>query len=79
MNWPARSSDLSPLDYFLWGYIKENTYQLVRPENIEELKERIRDIARNISPETVRDSIQHFYDRLGFCQVVNGGHFEHLL
>ena len=22
-QWPARSSDLSPLDYFLWGYVKQ--------------------------------------------------------
>ncbi|GFU30594.1 hypothetical protein TNCV_481601 [Trichonephila clavipes] len=22
MNWPPRSCDLTPLDYFLWGYVK---------------------------------------------------------
>ena len=24
--WPARSPDLTPLDYFLWGYVKEMVY-----------------------------------------------------
>jgi len=23
IEWPARSPDLSPLDYFLWGYLKD--------------------------------------------------------
>lgn len=25
--WPARSPDLTPLDYFLWGYLKHKVYQ----------------------------------------------------
>ncbi|GFX94515.1 uncharacterized protein TNCV_3087441 [Trichonephila clavipes] len=24
VNWPPRSCDLTPLDYFLWGYVKKN-------------------------------------------------------
>jgi len=24
--WPPQSPDLSPLDFFLWGYIKNNGY-----------------------------------------------------
>lgn len=26
MDWPPRSSDLIPLDFFLWGYVKERVY-----------------------------------------------------
>ncbi|GFV22147.1 putative transposable element [Trichonephila clavipes] len=26
VNWPPRSSDLTPLDYFLWGYVKSLVY-----------------------------------------------------
>ncbi|GFV23034.1 hypothetical protein TNCV_729851 [Trichonephila clavipes] len=26
MNWPPRSYDLKPLDYFLWGYVKSLVY-----------------------------------------------------
>ncbi|GFU86770.1 putative DD41D transposase [Trichonephila clavipes] len=25
-NWPPRSCDLTPLDYFLWGYVKSLVY-----------------------------------------------------
>lgn len=26
INWPPRSCDLTPLDYFLWGYVKAKVY-----------------------------------------------------
>ncbi|GFU80284.1 uncharacterized protein TNCV_3520611 [Trichonephila clavipes] len=26
VNWPPRSCDLTPLDYFLWGYVKSLIY-----------------------------------------------------
>ncbi|GFV40335.1 uncharacterized protein TNCV_4900541 [Trichonephila clavipes] len=26
VNWPPRSCDLTPLDYFLWGYVKSLVY-----------------------------------------------------
>ncbi|GFY07000.1 putative DD41D transposase [Trichonephila clavipes] len=29
VNWPPRSSDLTPLDYFLWGYVKSLVYVVV--------------------------------------------------
>lgn len=78
VEWPPRSPDLTPLDYFAWGYLKERVYQH-QPQNIDDLIERIRQVTRNISPETVQHTVQHFYERLGYCQIVNGGHFEHLL
>ena len=38
--WPARSPDLTPLDFFLWGHVKSVVY--VNPENTrQELNERI--------------------------------------
>lgn len=27
INWPPRSPDISPLDFFLWGYVKDIVYQ----------------------------------------------------
>ncbi|CAH1972213.1 unnamed protein product [Acanthoscelides obtectus] len=29
VNWPPRSCDLTPLDYFLWGHVKANVYSRV--------------------------------------------------
>lgn len=35
--WPARSPDLAPCDYFLWGYLKSKVYNN-RPATLEALK-----------------------------------------
>ncbi|GFU76292.1 uncharacterized protein TNCV_527721 [Trichonephila clavipes] len=29
VNWPPRSCDLTPLDYFLWGYVKSVDYMTI--------------------------------------------------
>src|SRR6218665_1438112 len=38
--WPANSPDLNPVDYRIWGLIKERVYQTAI-RNIDELKERL--------------------------------------
>ena len=42
LEWPARSPDLTPLDFFLWGYVKNIVYQ-EQIYNIDQLKARIVD------------------------------------
>ena len=37
LNWPARSRELNPCAFFLWGYLKSNVSSH-RPRFIEELK-----------------------------------------
>jgi hypothetical protein len=38
-HWPPRSPDLNPLDFFLWGHVKNCVYS--QPVNTEELRTRI--------------------------------------
>ncbi|KFM65698.1 Transposable element Tcb2 transposase, partial [Stegodyphus mimosarum] len=38
--WPPRSHDVTPLDFFLWGFVKDNVYRR-RVSNIDDLKARI--------------------------------------
>ncbi|KMQ83534.1 hypothetical protein RF55_19752 [Lasius niger] len=40
--WPARSPDLNPIDFFLWGYLKSLVYN-TPVENEEDLRNRIVD------------------------------------
>ena len=40
MPWPPRSPDLTPCDFFLWGFVKSKVYA-ERPQNIQELKLKI--------------------------------------
>lgn len=78
IEWPARSPDLTPLDYFLWGYLKSKVY-VTRPANLEELQARIRQEIHQITPEVIDHVQQEFINRLGYCQVANGAQFQHLL
>ena len=41
VEWPPRSCDLTPLDFFLWGFLKSKVYAN-RPATIEQLKINIR-------------------------------------
>lgn len=78
IEWPARSPDLTPLDFFLWGYLKSKVY-VNRPDNLEDLKLRIQQEIEQISPQTIQNVLSGFRNRLAYCQEVNGLQFEHLL
>lgn len=40
IRWPPRSPDITPLDFYLWGKIKNKVYAH-RPNNLNELRQRI--------------------------------------
>ena len=70
IGWPPRSLDLTPCDYFLWGYLKAKAFQH-RPRNMEALKEAIRNKVAAILPEMVRRVMENFRGRLTEC--INNG------
>lgn len=76
IRWPARSPDLSPLDFFLWGYLKQKIYSHNRPENLQELRVNIEELARNIPPDMLANTLENFYHRLECCLQKQGGIFE---
>lgn len=78
IEWPPRSPDLTPMDFFLWGYLKHRVYKN-KPNNMEDLKNRIRYEIQQITPEIIRNVLREFESRLAYCQEVNGEQFEHLL
>jgi len=41
VEWPPRSPDLNPLDFYLWGHLKAVVYQ-VKIQNVDHLGERIK-------------------------------------
>ncbi|GFV85433.1 putative transposase [Trichonephila clavipes] len=49
VNWPPRSCDLTPLDYFLWGYVKSLVYA-DKPQTLDHLKDNIRRVIADIRP-----------------------------
>jgi hypothetical protein len=43
LAWPPRSPDIAPLDFFLWGYVKDKVYA-TKVTGVEDQKTRIRDV-----------------------------------
>ena len=37
MRWPPRSQDLTPCDFFLWGFVKDTVFVPPIPTNVQEL------------------------------------------
>lgn len=78
--WPARSPDLNPLDFFLWGHLKTLVYDSP-VDTIEELRARVFNGIQRIREtpgifERVRQSMRR---RLDACILNEGQHFEQLL
>lgn len=74
-DWPARSPDLNPLDYFLWGYLKSKVYS-PWPRNLDDLETNIRREVRNLQPAMIRRAIMEIKVRAQKCLNARGGHFE---
>lgn len=75
--WPPRSPDLTPLDFYVWGYMKSEVYKtVVRDEN--DLRNRIIEAANKVRNElTFNVSVRAIRKRARACVRENGGQFEH--
>ena len=76
-SWAPQSPDLSPLDFFFWGYCKENVYRS-NPECINELRCNVKNIMSEISAATCSKVIRNFEKRVHNCILRQGDHFEHI-
>ncbi|GFW64087.1 uncharacterized protein TNCV_707921 [Trichonephila clavipes] len=56
VNWPPRSCDLTPLDYFLWGYVKSLVYA-DKPQTLDHLEDNIRHVIAAIRPQMLEKVI----------------------
>ena len=77
-HWPPRSPDLTPCDFFLWGYIKDCVYVSPLPQNLQELKRRIEEVATTVSEDMLQRVWQEFDYRVDICRVTRGSHIESL-
>lgn len=78
--WPPRSPDFNPLDYFLWGKLKDMVYS-EEIQSREQLMNRIInccDILRN-NGDMIRKAVSNLNIRQEKCIQANGFHFEPLL
>ncbi|XP_044762467.1 uncharacterized protein LOC123319508 [Coccinella septempunctata] len=78
INWPPRSPDLTPLDYFMWGYIEQKVYEN-KPPTLLQLKHNIRTEMAAISGEMCRRVVANFRFRLEECQQSEGQHLDNII
>ncbi|GFV83355.1 uncharacterized protein TNCV_3055021 [Trichonephila clavipes] len=71
VNWPPRSSDLTPLDYFLWGYVKSLVYA-DKPQTLDHLEDNIRRVMADIRPQRLEKFIENWTSRLDYIRASRG-------
>ncbi|GFV30103.1 putative DD41D transposase [Trichonephila clavipes] len=65
VNWPPRSFDLTPLDYFLWGYVK-SLVCAYKPQTLDHLEDNIRRFIADIRPQMFEKVIENWTSRLDY-------------
>lgn len=75
--WPPRSPDMTPLDFFLWGFIKHHVY-LEQPMDLVHLKARIIEFFALVTREMLYKVHYGAIKRAQLCMNVGGAHIEHV-
>ena len=78
IEWPARSPDLTPCDFWFWAYLREKVYDPPGRvfANRNALKVKIEEEIHKIPLDMYRRSITTFQNRIAACISCNGDLFE---
>ncbi|GFW60127.1 DUF4817 domain-containing protein [Trichonephila clavipes] len=71
VNWPPRSCDLTPLDYFLWSYVKSLVYA-DNPQMLDHLEDNIRPVIADIRLQMLEKVIENWTSRLDYIRASRG-------
>ncbi|GFW60703.1 putative transposable element [Trichonephila clavipes] len=71
VNWPPRSCDLTPLDYFLWGYVKSLVYA-DKPQTLDHLEDNIHRVIADRWPQMLEKVIENWTSRLDYIRASRG-------
>lgn len=77
-EWPPRSPDLTPLDFYFWGRLRTLVYN-TRPLNVTDLKQKIINACNNITGGELQNIYRSIIRRAQLCIGVDGKHFENAL
>ena len=75
IKYPLRSPDLTPLDFFLWGYVKDKV-SATKPAAVANLREAIEYECAQIPRKLLHDVSDFVAWRCQQCLDQNGGQFE---
>jgi hypothetical protein len=75
LAWTHRSPDITPLDFFLWGYVKDKVYA-TKVTGVEDLKTRIRDAITPINRGMLARTWEELEFRLDILRATQDAHIE---
>ena len=78
LDWPPRSPDLTPPDFFLWGYLKSKVY-VNKPRTVEELKDNIREEIAAIPAEMLAKTMENAAKRAQYVINARGDHLRDII
>ncbi|GFV13937.1 transposase [Trichonephila clavipes] len=78
VNSPPRSCDLTPLDYFLWGYVK-SLVNADKPQTLDHLEDNIRRVIADIRPQMLEKVIENWTSRLDYIRGSRGSHMPEII
>ena len=70
--------DLTPLDYYMWGAVKNKCYA-DKPETNDALKDNIREAIGKIQLHTIDNVLRNWTDRVGYCMASRGRHLNEII
>jgi hypothetical protein len=78
--WPPRSPDLTPCDFFLWGFVKEAVYVPSLPKTFDDLKNRTTTAVNSVTQDILLRVWNEFTYSLDVTREAGGGggYIEHL-
>ena len=76
-DFPPRSPYLTPLDFYLWGTLK-NTAHSTKPQTLEELRDQIEHAINDIPLATIQTVCRSVRRPRWETTVAESGHFEHV-
>jgi hypothetical protein len=76
--WPPQSPDLTPLEFSVWGYIKDKVFVPPLPASLEELRAWLTEAVVTIDVDMIHGIWDEITYRRDICLVTRGIHTEHL-
>ncbi|GFW63652.1 uncharacterized protein TNCV_4329401 [Trichonephila clavipes] len=73
--WSPRSLDLTPLDFFFWGYVKDTVYG-TQVNSVEELTQNIQTAVATVDVSMLKRSWMELEYRLDIFRATKGSHVE---
>jgi len=78
MRRPPRSPDLTPCDFFLWGFVKDTVFVPPLSANLQDVRNRITAAVALVDRDMLTRVWKEMDYRIDICRNTKGGHVEHL-